>query len=183
MPVGKLAERRRLAALEAADAMGHRLRPVKAALGVECDAIGIHVWQLEQHLATAVPVDDEQPPGRANVEAVVSLRTGVGEVEPAVRPEGEVVRAVQLVAGHLRAEELDLPVARDALDPGYRARIAAAGDVAALGDVYGAVVAHNRAQRQPPHRRKVPTFPPSDPRKLPSLASANPYPPACLAPG
>src|SRR5947209_19045403 len=122
MPVGKLAERHRLAALEAADAMGHRLRPVKAALGVECDAIGIHVWQLEQHLATAVPIDDEQPPGRAHVEAVVPLRTGLGEAEPAVRPEGGVAPAGKLVAAHRRAEELDLPVARGAPDPGWPAR-------------------------------------------------------------
>ena len=88
-----------LAVLEAADAMRHRLGPVEPALGVEGDAVGVDVRPLEHQLAVAGGVHDVQPAGLALRIAVVALGAGVGEPEPAVGPEGEIVRAGQRMPG------------------------------------------------------------------------------------
>src|SRR5712691_11380859 len=118
MTVGQLAERSWLPALEPADPVRQGLSPEEPSLPVEGDPVRIHLREFEQHLAAAPTVDREQPPRRSDVEAKVLLRTGIGEVEPAVGSEGQVVRTVQLPAGDLRAQQLDHPVRPDALDAG-----------------------------------------------------------------
>ena len=89
--VGELAERGGLPFLESAHAVSHRLRPVQPLLSVESDAVRIHARQLKKHLAVAAAVDREQPARRTHVEAEVLLRAGIGEVEPSVGSEGQVV--------------------------------------------------------------------------------------------
>jgi hypothetical protein len=49
--VAQLGERRRLAVVQTADAVRHRLCPVQPPLGVERDAVGIDAGPLHQKLA------------------------------------------------------------------------------------------------------------------------------------
>ncbi len=124
--------------------MRHGLGPVEAALRVEGDAVGVDVRPLEHELTGAGGVHDVQPPGLALRVAIVALGAGVGEPEPAVGPEGEVVRAGQRMPRDLVCELLDRAVGVDALDARDGREVAAAGDVAALRDVDRAVRAQNR---------------------------------------
>ncbi len=76
-------------------------------LRVERDAVRVDVRPLEQHLAVARGVEDEQAPGRARVVAVVLLGARVGEPEATVGTEGEVVRAGEPWPAMLDGELLD----------------------------------------------------------------------------
>src|SRR5437870_4405700 len=80
--------------------------------------------------------------------AVVLLGAGVGEPEPPVGAEREIVRACQVVAGDAGRQQLDSSVVTDTLDAGDGAEVTAPRDVAALGDVNGAI----RAEQRPPWR-------------------------------
>ena len=81
------------------------------AVRVEGDPVGVHLRPLHQHLAVVRRVEREQPARRGHVDARVLLGAGVGEPQPAVGPEGEVVGAGQGVAVDLGGEQLDRPSA------------------------------------------------------------------------
>ena len=87
-------------------------------------------------------------PGAADVERKSCFRPRLGEVQPAVRAEREIVRPVQLVAATSENSSSTGPVGHDPLDAGHGAGVAAARDVAALGHVDGAVRAEHGAPRR-----------------------------------
>src|SRR5579863_74305 len=82
------------------------LDPNDGAVGFDDDAVGIDVIELFEDARSAVLLDDDDASGmRLRVGRPVA---GIGEVEPAVRPEGEIVRSVELHAVRLGDEYLDL---------------------------------------------------------------------------
>src|SRR6185295_15540252 len=111
-----------------------RLDPDDIAVRLDRDPVGKCLARLGDDLSCAIGIQGEDVAGRRRCR--LAEATGrIGEVEPAVRPEREVVGRAQRDAVDLRHELLDLAARRDPLDRGRAliGRAPVAVDAAVLG--------------------------------------------------
>ena len=119
-PVGNMAVRQRmddglLAGRRAPhDTQRVGFNPDDRAVGLGDDAVWIDVVEFFQDLGDAVLFDHDDTAGMRLVGLVPVA--GIGEIEPPVGPEGQVIRTVEFFAVSLGHQDLDLAVAQRLLD-------------------------------------------------------------------
>src|SRR5262249_26261356 len=149
-PIWKVALRQlddqlRLARTQLHHAPAERLAPEQVALGVERDAVREHRPELEQQLSAALlQIPDEQSPGVV-IACRIARAARIGEVQPAVRAEAQIVWTLERIPGDLARQHLDAAVERHAQQTCGDAR--SAEQAAVLGHVQRAVGTQGRAVR------------------------------------
>src|SRR5215211_2689471 len=102
--------------------------------------------ELLEYARLAILLDDDDAAGvRLGVWGPVA---GIGEIESAIRPEGEVVGAVELHPVGIRDQDLDFALVAGLLDRGRAMdRRDPAADIRSLGGVDAAVSAEHTGVR------------------------------------